>query len=750
MADFDPQAYVAQNTPAAPAANGTVTVTGASGFDPAAYVAQNNPPAQNTGGFKLGTVGDAAVSGERMLNAIAKPPAALAESLGWSQPAKDLMARDEYLKQHSGTGASLSSLAGDVAGFMIPGAGASKVAEASQLLPKATEFAQKIPGLSKALETGPQWLENILGSKYAQATGLGGTSSLLSPTGKSITDPGFAQEHTGEMAKGAVLGPAVTAVGSGIGRVLSPEMKRFKELLDQGFTKEQIMKDNTLGQIVGGATQDIEKIAGYLPFGGIGSRIAKGEEALSDAAKGIKENIEKVAKDKAAQLDSTLKNAATGLDKAHRDVAVPSIKTDAAAEIADKQARYNKYVEDTTKAMDERHADQFSRPIIQKAIEPAGVLLPGDVKGTDAIKFAQGVEKHLYDEGIKKVGDVRIGDDEVKSLESVLDQYKGRLGESSDAYNKLSNRIQDIKNSVGDSRLISPNQWHDIFKDLGAEAQSYKGPLSSGTDKSYANALSDVKNKWMDIIEGTEGSDIIKKANQVHSALQVPQTAAGYLKTYMDKGGQFDPKDYLRALKSDSSNKRFAAGDSKMQEEALAAYQKMADEKLKLKQQHEDFKNQLVGKKKEINTEMGNKITLSKDNVVAQKAYLKTQNDAEKEAVKAEASNKKDALKSTMEKVAGPENDEYAKHRLAYNLAGLGGGLGVGALLPVDPVTKLSMLGGAYGASHLYGLAQPLLKHVAVTRPEAVRAVGNTLKENAPKIGGLAAYSKIQSDNKKK
>ena len=109
MADFDPQAYVAQNTPEAPAADGTVTVTGASGFDPTAYVAQNNPPAQNTGGFKLGTVGDAAVSGERMLNAIAKPPAALAEYLGWSQPAKDLMARDEYLKQHSGLGASLSS-----------------------------------------------------------------------------------------------------------------------------------------------------------------------------------------------------------------------------------------------------------------------------------------------------------------------------------------------------------------------------------------------------------------------------------------------------------------------------------------------------------------------------------------------------------------------------------------------------------------------------------------------------------------
>jgi hypothetical protein len=274
---------------------------------------------------------------------------------------------------------------------MIPGGSASKVAEASQLLPKATEVAQKIPGLAQALETGPAWLEKALGSKYAQAAGLGGTSAVLAPTGKSITEPGFAEKHTEDVATGAALGPAFTAGASVVGSALSPAMKRFKELLDQGFTKEQIMKDTTLGQVVGGLTQKIENLGGFIPFGGVNAKITKGEESLKDAAKGIQDNITLGAKNKVAELKTQLDNSTTGLDKAHRDIATPNIKADAAAEAADKQARYDKYVADTTSAMDERHANEFSRPIIDKAIAPAGVRLPDNIQGTDAIKFAQGV-----------------------------------------------------------------------------------------------------------------------------------------------------------------------------------------------------------------------------------------------------------------------------------------------------------------------------------------------------------------------
>ena len=754
---FDPDAYIAQKTAPNPDAVSVPeqpqTSVNVSGFDPDAYVAQKTaaPPPPEPSGFRFGNLKDAGVSAERMLNAIAKPPAALAEYAGWSGPSKELMARDEYLKQHSGLGASLSSLGGDVAGFMIPGGGATKVAEAAQLAPKALSAMEHIPGAAKLLETAPPWLEKILGSKYTQAAGLGGTSSMLAPTGTDITDPKFAEQHTKDLATATALGPLFTAGAAGVGRTLDPAMKRFKELLAQGFTKEQIMKDTTLGQIVGGGIQKFENAASFIPFGGINSKIAAGKESLSEAAKDIKKSIEDTAKNKAAQLNIALNDTHAGLDKAQRDVAVPSIKSEAETKIAENQAKYEKFVQDTTANMNERHADEFSRPVIEKAIAPAGVTLPAEHKGTDAIKFAQGVEKQLYDSGIEKIGRVPIGEKEIIRLDSVLEANKSRLGgENSDLYNRLKSRIDDIKSTASEGEHVTPQQWHNIFKDLGAEAQSYKGPMSVGTDRDYGNALNHLKNEWMGIIENTPGSDIIKKANAIHSALQVPQTASSYLNTYLEKGGRFDPKDFLRALKSESSGKRFSAGEARMQEEALAAYQKMANEKLKLKAQHDDFKAQLNNKKKEINTETGNKINTNKDNIAKQKAYLKSQTEAEKQAIADEANAKKESLNKSVGELSTPSIDKYAEHRIGYSAAGLGGSSILGRVLPIDPATQLMIAGGLLGGSHIYGAAQPLLKRMAVSRPEAVKAVGQAITENAPKIGGLAAYSNAQSNNKKK
>ena len=752
---FDPDAYIAQkeaphpDTQAQP--QGDVTV---SGFDPDAYITQKTTtvPSTEQSGFRFGNLKDAGVSAERMLNAIAKPPAALAEYVGWSGPSKELMARDEALKQHSGLGASLSSLGGDVAGFMLPGGAAGKVAEATQLAPKALSAIENIPGAAKLLQTGPQWLEKALGSKYTQAAGLGGTSSMLSPTGTDITDPKFAEQHTKDLATATALGPVFTAGAAGVGRALDPAMKRFKELLAQGFTKEQIM-NSSLGQVVGGLIQKAEDLATFVPFGGVGALVSKGVEDLRNATKGITKNIEKTAKEKAAQLDIQLANANTGLADTQKDVVVPTAKAKLDSDKLDLQNRYNDFVKTTTTNMDERHANEFSRPIIEKALEPAGIKLPDEHQGTEAIKFAQGVEKQLYDSGIKKIGDahgdVIVGDNELNSLKSVLESSKHRLGgEGSDLYNRLASRIDEIKDSAGDTKRVSAEQWHNIFKDLGTEARDYKGPLSSGTDREYGNAVTSLKNKWMDIIENTEGSDIIKKANAVHSALQVPQTAAGYLNTYLEKGGKFDPKDFLRALKSESSGKRFAAGDARLQEEALAAYQKMANEKLALKASHDTFKAQLASKKKEKAAEMGANFALQNKNIANQKAYLKTQTEAEKGLLKTEAENKKEELTKTVQDIGGAADDEYAKKRLGYGLTGFGG---AGILTPTDLHTKLLVGGSLWAASHAYAFppVQTALKHLAVSRPNIARVAGEKLKEKAPLIGGLAAYSANQSNKKK-
>ena len=59
----------------------------------------------------------ATASAMRALIGLAKPPAAIAEMVGWDKPAKDLLKMDEEFKKKSGLGGSISSIVGDLAGF---------------------------------------------------------------------------------------------------------------------------------------------------------------------------------------------------------------------------------------------------------------------------------------------------------------------------------------------------------------------------------------------------------------------------------------------------------------------------------------------------------------------------------------------------------------------------------------------------------------------------------------------------------
>jgi hypothetical protein len=218
--------------------------------------------------------------------------------------------------------------------------------------------------------------------------------------------------------------------------------------------------------------------------------------------------------------------------------------------------------------------------MINRSLEPIGIKLDAGVKGTDAIKFAQDKVDEVYKAAIPKIGDVRIGDEQQNVLKKIAEDNKRKLGgEGGEYYNKFAGDVDDIIARAGDSKLISANDWHNIFKDIGEKAFDNRGFNVKGTQVEYGKALTKLKSAWMDIIEGTPGADLIKQANSAHSLLQVPQTAAGYLKTYSEKGGEFDPKDFLRALKAEASRKKFSAGEARLQDEALSVFQQIAKDK---------------------------------------------------------------------------------------------------------------------------------------------------------------------------
>lgn len=654
---------------------------------------------------------DVAMAPVRAMLAVGKLPANIAKLAGYGKPAQMIEQADVAAKEYSapeegfmGTRGPIStaaSLGGDIMGGGALLKGAQLAAAPLKTIP--------------AFQPAAQYLSK---SPTAQATIGGGLVGAASAEG---TDPMSMLTSTG---LGAAFGAGGEKVATGVGKMLNPALERLKQLREAGIDTDKLIKEGTIGQVLGGTTQKAENLLSLMPFGGVSSKIEKGLKAFQESAKA-----------RTAGIETAQKTAQEGLSQGAK-MDIGQQKLNLQNQLANLDDRFQQFVQTTTANLDKKQS-QFSTPIVNRALANINQKLPDDVSGTKGIEFAQQQISKAYDDALSKIGDVKITQQAEKNLVDLKEAYKRKLGgENSENYNRFASYVDDLLDSGGDARLLDAKQWQVRLQDLGEDAYNYSRS-STASEREYGKALKDLKDRWMQLIEDSTGSAEIKAVNKAYSEFQAPQRAASYVSS-ITKGGEFDPKQLLNAIKAGTSTKRFAAGTDDLQKETVEAFQKMAQERAALKARHEDFAKQLKEKKAEIGQQFASKKEQTARNVKSQQELARLNAKMEKEKVAAAA-----------EEVGAGERGSYAQNRLAFMLGGVpligAGGYGANRFLGISPELQAMLAGGALaGTRALYSSpVQTAIKKAATApRPEAVQQLGTGLQQLAPTIGAGAAAAR--------
>ena len=727
MADFNPDEYIAQKS---------------GDFDPDAYIAQKGKvtveaaPKEEKSSYlpKLGTWKDAANSAERMAIAIAKPPAALAEYAGWGAPAKQLLARDEQLKEQSGLGGQLSSLAGDVAGFVLPGKAISSGVQAVKAIPKVAELAAKIP---QALEAAPA-LAQIVKNPYAQASAAGAGASLLNPAGKDITEEGFGEERARQALTGAVAGPILAGAGKFASNVLEPRLKRLAELKAQGIDTEALVKgDSTLGQILGGGTQAMENFLKVFPFSGLKKAGEKGDINLKNlastrnditkqTAQGATDDISKIIDQDILKSKNQTSFKNTALDVGHK----------------------NKVLSENKALADE--VSGYSVPVIEDALAAANLKLGKGKVGNAAIEDANSKVSAGYENFHNEVGSVPFLKEHKDAIKSFLDKDNlSQFDLTPEFKNKLKNDVADLVSAAGRGKKdLSTRVWQAKMQKLGDKANSVRNETENKFEKAeYAKALMELKDNWMQMVENATGRSDIRQLNQAHSLLQAPTRASTHLKTMLEKEGDFNPETLIAQLKTDMPQKRFASLSDKRVQDAIAKYQDVAARKAKLKTAQEQRKFDLDAVKG-TNQQAHDKFVAG-----LQDAKTKALRNVNQQSAKTQeqlndlvASTHKESLPSGILNKLGYVLAAAPAARL---VTGAGSFMGVpGAGLAASALNPFAIGAAALGpvTRATYTHFQPGLKAFATRTPSAeAKAAAQQLRQNLPQIGGLGGYLKAKT-----
>ena len=642
---------------------------------------------------------------------LAKPVANVLNMAGVSAPQQAVKQMDTGIKE---AGPEVMGIKGPMGSAASLGA---DIWGGNKILQGLGKVAAPIASAAPSLKPVGQY---ISGSPMLQSAIGGGALGVLG------SEKGTPLDMLEQGTIGATVGAGGQAAIHGLGKVLNPQLQRLKDLAAQGIDIPKFLEKATIGQTLGGIPQQIENVLNSIPLGGVAPKIEAGVK-----------NLNKMALEKQQAINMAKKQSAQGLTEGFK-----TAKLDRADELLARHNVQNQALEqDIAKKaipLANEEAD-FSRKMVNEAIKTTGIKLKPGVTGTDAIISGQTIADNLYNKAIPKFadefGDVVITKDTQEALKKVLENNKTRL-QGSNYYGRLQDEIDKIIASGGDTSRITPQQWHNIFKEIGAEAESFKKPLSTGFDRDYGNALTQVKNEWIKLIENTPGGELFKKANQVHSAMQVPQAAAAKLEAFLE-GGTFDPKQFLSELKKETSLKRFAAGDAKMQEEAFNAYKALAEKRAALKAETELAKSTAKTTQGQEKKEMGRGFGEMDKNVKQQREYLQQQ-----------ANQQKQGLKEVVEDTAQRPFGSYGQKRLTYDLAGAGlltgGGTMLNRLAGVDPLTQGMISGGLLGSTNLlYSKpGQDLMKYLAtLKRPESVKQIGAGLEAISPVAGIMGAQS---------
>ena len=713
MSDFDPKAFLAQEETKL--------------FDPKAFLAQGVLPkfapdedtqyteagiplvapsgqvAPKGGETAAKIMTDVVGAPVRAAMSLAKPVTNVMGWMGMEEPGKAVKQMDTGIKEQGpefmgvqGPIGSVASLAGDIYGFNKILGGLGKLGAPLSQIPGGSTVVN-------AISKNPL-LQSTLGGG---AIGVLGTES---PT-----------QIIKEGAIGAGLGALTHGVLTGAGKMLDPALERAKELMAKGFTKEEIMRDTSIGQMLGGGIQKLENFLSTLP-------LTRAEEAIAKGQKSLKE----IAKEKAELGAQATKQAIPGLTEAKNE-SLNALKTN----LETKHAGFDKQHDAFFKQRAEKLAaeeEQFSINQINKALAPIGEKLEQGVKGTEAIIDAQKKLADAYKKPLSEMDDIRLSPETETEFKTLAESHKDDLIGTKYA-DMLDAEIEKLVTKAGDSRLLTPDQWHTQLKALGDKAYKY-GKSFDPEQQQFGQALKDIRNAWADLADN-EG---IRAANKAYSLFQPAQKASSYIKSVADQGGVFDPKQYLNAIKSETSTKRFAGATHPEQAEAVAAYEQMMAKRAAEKKLEADTRASTTAKKKTEKKAISNNDEAQTKNIKKQADYLEAQ---------AKAQNKL-AKEGIDIATTGEGSRSYGERRLGYQLSGLGGvgTLGyLGHLAGLSP-EWLAALGGGTILGSRYGLytepVQKLIKEGAMApRSELARQTGQALKEAAPGAG-LAAVQQYK------
>ena len=640
-----------------------------------------------------------------MAAGMARIPANLMSWAGINEPKEAINAAQEGAKNltesagYTGMRPGLSNLGGEVA---LGGA-------ALKLASKAAPAIEAMGGanLVKSLKKDPL-SQAVLGSAALGAAGSTGT----------------AYDASKEALLGGAFGAAGHGIASGVGHVAAPQLARYKALKDAGYTDEQILKDTSIGQFFGGIPQKIENVLKDIPLGGVVPKVEAGIKSLKQSLLGKTEPILEQSKTAQNILGTSQKQAQTleqrALDKT-TDITNLEMNARHAAEVAAHKAT----------------GADVHIPALNYALEPLGKTISPNKIGHDANNEMVGFIKDAYKESLGGMSTLRLSKPVQENLRSLKETWKGKL--TPDVQELLSHDIERLIASTSKGKWLTPENWQNNLMDLSTDA--YK---MIQKEPRYGQALYELKDKWMDVIENQVGSELFKAANTAFSRSKIPEKAASYGKSIKAEG-QVEPNELVNAARSELSTSRLAGGENKIQQMAVEANKKFLADKaaMEAKQSAEKLKTGNVAEQQKY--ALQDRYTGMENTLARQKAALQKQ-----------AEGNVGKHQELIDETIGPKTlGDYVGKRMAYGVGA--GSLGMGSyglshILGIDPLYAAAIAGTTMGGTRgLYSkTAQDWLKQKALApRSAPTQAVGEALQANAP-VAGLTTVQERQRMAKEK
>jgi len=735
----------------------------------------------------------------KLATGIAKLPANIANLAGYSDPLKAVNQANQTAEEIAHAGGNKHNLlpgAANLIGEIVSGGGALN------LLGKAAAPIQAVlPKINPAIQgiKNSPWAQSILGGSVLGAAGSE-TNSPMDMAKEGLKGAGAgAIGHTIAKGLGHLMDPELLRIAkmkaAGIsddvisklssGQLLGGHMQNLENFLQDlplGGAKGYINRGKTA--LNESASQNVlaKDAELYAAKQAIGDTKAAGVNRATQAQSEAEKALELQKREHGINLDTGISEANTGLNLANKKAydeqrallnkAHTKADTDLAAHHAERTA-----------ALKESESG-FHRPFVDRALSslPKDYQLPLDLKGHELINAGRQSISKAYEDSLKDISSLKLPESVKTELRAIVNQNADLVGGQGSTNHKiLEKKVEDLIDSAKNGNWLNPKDWQQKLSDLSKESWASQNPTKLNTDINYGKALGELKDKWIGLIEDQAGSDLFKGANKAYSEFKIPEKAASYLSS-LKNSGEANPNDLLRAVSSELSTSNLASGQGEVQQMAEKAYKDMMAKRVtheasikadldKVQAAKDAEKAALDAKFSQaelnVNKQQATNTNLAKeqkqieaDRVASEKEILAAKTKAEADRIAKEAEEMAHAKqlaitkdKTEFQNVVNEAKDmadpnEYWMKRVGYNL-GLFGGLGGGTIeraLSSTPLSAPAVAGGAYGLSRgIYNpLSQALIsKGAQAERPEAVKAVGKVLKENAP-LAGLSAVESQQ------